>query len=135
MVHPSRSKAYLREDLRLHHRVAPAVAPYLTEADLLDRLRLKAWSVSTEQFSEIGLLKRPGVVGLLSTSARNIALMVDVEVVRSDESTHRAFDLPLPDCVGQVGHPLCRLRADRQQGHAPRVHALEQADSGAEQHG
>jgi len=43
--------------------------------------------------------------------------------------------LPLPDCVGQVGHPLRRLRADRLQGHAARVHALEQADSGAEQHG
>jgi hypothetical protein len=43
--------------------------------------------------------------------------------------------LPLPDGVGQVGHPLRRLRADRLQGHAARVHALEQADSGAEQHG
>ena len=43
--------------------------------------------------------------------------------------------LPLPDCVGQVGHPLRRLRAERLQGHAARVHALEQADSGAEQHG
>jgi hypothetical protein len=43
--------------------------------------------------------------------------------------------LPLPDCVGQVGHPLRRLRADRLQGHAARVHALEQADPGAEQHG
>jgi hypothetical protein len=32
-----------------------------------------------------------------------------------------------------VGHPLRRLRADRLQGHAARVHALEQADSGAEQ--
>ena len=28
--------------------------------------------------------------------------------------------LPFPDCVGQVGHPLCRLRADRLQGHAAR---------------
>ena len=43
--------------------------------------------------------------------------------------------LPLPDCVGQVSHPLGRLRADRLQGDAARVHALEQADSGAEQHG
>ena len=47
----------------------------------------------------------------------------------------RSRPLPLPDCVGQVGHPLHRLRADRLQGHAARVHALEQADSGAEQHG
>jgi hypothetical protein len=47
----------------------------------------------------------------------------------------RSRQLPLPDCVGQVGHPLRRLRADRLQGHAARVHALEQADSGAEQHG
>src|SRR5437660_6107446 len=47
----------------------------------------------------------------------------------------RLRQLPLTDCVGQVGHPLCRLRADRLQGHAARVHALEQADSGAEQHG
>ncbi len=47
----------------------------------------------------------------------------------------RSGQLPLPDCVGQVGHPLRRLRADRLQGHAARVHALEQADSGAEQHG
>jgi acyl-CoA synthetase (AMP-forming)/AMP-acid ligase II len=37
--------------------------------------------------------------------------------------------LPLPDRVGQVGHPLPRLRADLLQGHAARVHALEQADS------
>lgn len=47
----------------------------------------------------------------------------------------RSRQLPLPDCVGQVGHPLRRFRADRLQGHAARVHALEQADSGAEQHG
>ena len=31
--------------------------------------------------------------------------------------------------------PLGRAPADRLQGHAARVHALEQADSGAEQHG
>ena len=31
--------------------------------------------------------------------------------------------------------PWGGLRADRRQGHAARVHALEQADSGAEQHG
>ena len=43
--------------------------------------------------------------------------------------------LPLPDGVGQVRHPRGRLGADRLQGHAARVHALEQADSGAEQHG
>ena len=47
----------------------------------------------------------------------------------------RSRQLPLPDCVGQVGHPLRRLRPDRLQRHAARVHALEQADSGAEQHG
>jgi MFS family permease len=47
----------------------------------------------------------------------------------------RSRQLPLLDCVGQVGHPLRWLRADRLQGHAARVHALEQADSGAEQHG
>ncbi len=35
--------------------------------------------------------------------------------------------LPLADCVGQVGHPLRRLRADRLQGYPARVHALEQA--------
>src|SRR6266851_4769714 len=45
--------------------------------------------------------------------------------------SHRAADLgggalrprqlPLPDCVGQVGHPLRRLRTDRLQGHAGRV--------------
>ena len=38
-------------------------------------------------------------------------------------------ELPLPDCVGQVGHPLRRLCADLLQGHAGRVHTLEQADS------
>src|SRR5216110_2804162 len=43
--------------------------------------------------------------------------------------------LPLPDGVGQVRHPWGGLRPDRLQGHAARVHALEQADSGAEQHG
>src|SRR6202020_2881684 len=47
----------------------------------------------------------------------------------------RSRQLPLPDFVGQVGSPLRRLRADRLQGHAARVHALEQADSRAEQHG
>ena len=47
----------------------------------------------------------------------------------------RSRQLPLPDCVGQVGHPLRRLCADRLQGHAACVHALVQADSGAEQHG
>ena len=47
----------------------------------------------------------------------------------------RSRQSPLPDCVGQVGHPLRQLRADRLQGHAARVHAVEQADSGAEQHG
>lgn len=41
----------------------------------------------------------------------------------------------LPDGVGQVGHPLRRLRADRLESHARRVHALEEADPGAEQHG
>ena len=46
-----------------------------------------------------------------------------------------AVRLPLPDGVGQVRHPRGGLRADRLQGHAARVHALEQADSGAEQHG
>ena len=40
--------------------------------------------------------------------------------------------LPLPDRVGQVRHPLRRLGADRRKGHAARVHALEQADPGAE---
>ena len=34
-----------------------------------------------------------------------------------------------------MGHPLRRLRAGRLQGYAARVHAVEQADSGAEQHG
>ena len=43
--------------------------------------------------------------------------------------------LPLPDGVGQVRHPRGGFRADLLQGHAARVHALEQADSGAEQHG
>jgi hypothetical protein len=43
--------------------------------------------------------------------------------------------LPLPDGVGKVRHPWGGLRADRLQGHAARVHALEQADPGAEQHG
>ena len=56
-----------------------------------------------------------------------------------EETNHplalRSRQLPLPDCVDQVGHLLRRLRADRLQGHAARVHALEQADSGAEQHG
>ena len=46
-----------------------------------------------------------------------------------------AARLPLPDGVGQVRHPRGGLRADGLQGHAARVHALEQADSGAEQHG
>ena len=41
----------------------------------------------------------------------------------------------LPDCIGQVGHPLRRLRVDRIQGRAARIHALEQPDAGAEQHG
>ena len=47
----------------------------------------------------------------------------------------RSRQLPRPDCVSEVGHALCRFRADRLQGHAARVHAFEQADSGAEQHG
>jgi hypothetical protein len=46
-----------------------------------------------------------------------------------------AVRLPLPDGVGQVRHPRGGFRADRLQGHAARVHALEQADPGAEQHG
>ena len=46
-----------------------------------------------------------------------------------------ALRLPIVDGVGQVGRPLRRLRADRSQGHPGRVHALEQADSGAEEHG
>ena len=46
-----------------------------------------------------------------------------------------AVRLSLPDGVGQVRHPRGGFRADRLQGHAARVHALEQADSGAEQHG
>ena len=32
-------------------------------------------------------------------------------------------------------HPRGELRADRLQGHATTSHALEQSDSGAEQHG
>lgn len=43
--------------------------------------------------------------------------------------------LPLPDGVGQVRHLRGGFRADRFEGHAARVHAFEQADSGAEQHG
>jgi hypothetical protein len=43
--------------------------------------------------------------------------------------------LPWAHGVGQVRHPRGGLRADRLQGHAARVHALEQADPGAEQHG
>jgi hypothetical protein len=46
----------------------------------------------------------------------------------------RSRQLPLPHCVCQMGHALRRFRADRIPGHAARVHALEQADSGAEQH-
>ena len=70
--------------------------------------------------------------------------ILPAEIALRASSIHRADlgggalmsrQLPLPDCVGQVGHPLRRLRADRLQGHAARVHALEQADSGAEQHG
>ena len=60
---------------------------------------------------------------------------VPAKPVTSAGERSRSRPLPLPDCVGQVGHPLRRLRADRLQGHAARVHALEQADSGAEQHG
>jgi hypothetical protein len=45
------------------------------------------------------------------------------------------YQIPLLHSVGQVGHPLRRLRADRLQGNTVRVHALEQADSGAEKHG
>ena len=41
--------------------------------------------------------------------------------------------LPWAHGVGQVRHPRGGLRADRLQGHVARVHALEQADSGAEQ--
>ena len=63
--------------------------------------------------------KRPGAAGGLVT--------VDLDAT--------AVRLPLVDGVGQVGHPPRRPRADRLQGHAARVHALEQADSGAEQHG
>ena len=51
---------------------------------------------------------------------------------RSEEASRQ---LPLPNGVGQVRHPWGGFRADRLQGHAARVHALEQADSGAEQHG
>jgi len=43
--------------------------------------------------------------------------------------------LPWAHGVGQVRHPRGGLRADRLQGQAARVHALEQADPGAEQHG
>src|SRR5688500_20357446 len=46
-----------------------------------------------------------------------------------------AVRLPLPDGVGQVCHPLRRLRADRLQGHATRVHAREESAAGAEHHG
>ena len=59
----------------------------------------------------------------------------DLTALLTSAGELRSRQLPLPDCVGQVGHPLRRLRADRLQGHAARVHALEQADSGAEQHG
>ena len=58
-----------------------------------------------------------------------------VALVRAGGGALSSGQLPFPDCVGQVGHPLRRLRADLLQGHAARVHALEQADSGAEQHG
>src|SRR6478735_4012732 len=43
--------------------------------------------------------------------------------------------LALPDGVRQVRHAPGRLRADRLEGNAVGVHALEQADPGAEQHG
>jgi hypothetical protein len=73
-------------------------------------------------------------------AARTFALpdaqrVEDLTALLTSAGALRSRQLPLPDCVGQVGHPLRRLRADRLQGHAARVHALEQADSGAEQHG
>jgi len=55
--------------------------------------------------------------------------------VRRSPCVGRRARLPLPDGVGQVRHPRGGLRTDRLQGHPARVDALEQADSGAEQHG
>jgi hypothetical protein len=49
-------------------------------------------------------------------------------VVRAERRLLRSGQLPLPDCVGQVGHPLRRLRVDLLQGQSAPVHALEQAD-------
>src|SRR4051794_13240903 len=43
--------------------------------------------------------------------------------------------LPRVHSVGQVRHHAGVLRADRLQRHSGGVHALEQADPGAEQHG
>src|SRR5437870_4486895 len=73
-------------------------------------------------------------------AARTLALpdaqsVEDLTALLTSAGERRSRQLPFPDCVGQVGHPLRRLRADRLQGPAARVHALEQADSGAEQHG
>ena len=87
-----------------------------------------------------------GVAGAAAVDLDAVEFLARAGGRRSERrGSHRAADLgggalrsrqlPLPDCVGQVGHPLRRLRADRLQGHAARVHALEQADSGAEQHG
>src|SRR5260370_25636791 len=73
-------------------------------------------------------------------AARTLALpdaqsVEDLTALTSAGGALSSRQLPLPDSVGQVGHPLRRLRADLLQGHAAHVHALEQADSGAEQHG
>ena len=65
----------------------------------------------------------------------HVRIQIRPELTSGTTSVQSSGQLPLPDVVGQVRHPLGGLRADRLQGHAARVHAFEQADSGAEQHG
>jgi hypothetical protein len=96
----------------------------------LDRRRRITWREDLVQ-SIFGATVVVASLGAITRGESVLTISVDVSQSVVQTALGR---LPLPNSVGQVGRPLCRFCADYFQRHTTRVHALEQANSGAKQH-
>ena len=56
------------------HRTANVLQPFVEAEDLFDELRMRAWRLPAQQFSEDGILRDPGLMGYLATVARRLAI-------------------------------------------------------------
>lgn len=57
-----------------YRRYVSLLSPFVQEEDLLDEVRQRLWSASTDRFSPAGFLKNPGIVGYLARIAQRAAL-------------------------------------------------------------